>query len=296
MKNITYFFVGFLFLLILSTCKGRQNEIKKTSEISYETKSDNNIRKVFENIYYLFPSPSDFLLAIDMESLEYKPEMLNSIEKREKYVKPSDQYLNLGVYIADLSYCALFGRNNDAENYLETIKRMSDDVNLSTEINKDLFEKLKDKVNSGDSLTKIINDFFSKVIYDLEVNNRQYDLTIITTGAYIECLYLSANNVNEFKEDNPIIQRIVEQKFAFNNLYKYCQKYVSNDDLIKSLFYIKEVNDALGKFSGVEEELEVKKESNNHLTISGGSTVIVTENHFISFKEKITKIRNSIIK
>lgn len=296
MKNITYFFVGLLFLLIISACKGRQNEIKKSSEISYETKSDNNIRKVFENIYYLFPSPSDFLLAIDLESLEYNPELLNSIEKREKYVKPSDQYLNLGVYIADLSYCSLFGRNNDAENYLETIKRMSDDVKLSTEINKDLFEKLKDKVDSGDSLAKIINDFFSKVIYDLEVNNRQYDLTIITTGAYIECLYLSANNVTEFKEDNPIIQRIVEQKFAFNNLYKYCQKYVSNEDLTKSLFYIQEVNDAFGKFSGVEEKLEVKKESNNHLVISGGSTVIVTENQFISFKEKITKIRNSIIK
>jgi hypothetical protein len=296
MKNITYFFVGLLFLLILSACKGRQNEIKKSSEISYETKSDNNIRKVFENIYYLFPSPSDFLLAINLESLEYNPGLLNSIEKREKYVKPSDQYLNLGVYIADLSYCSLFGRNNDAENYLETIKRMSDDVNLSTEINKDLFEKLKDKVNSGDSLAKIINDFFSKVIYDLEVNNRQYDLTIITTGAYIECLYLSANNVTEFKEDNPIIQRIVEQKFAFNNLYKYCQKYVSNEDLTKSLFYIQEVNDAFGKFSGVEEKLEVKKESNNHLVISGGSTVIVTESQFISFKEKITKIRNSIIK
>jgi hypothetical protein len=296
MKNVIYCFVGLTFVLILSNCNGGRTDSKQSPKISYETSPNNSIRKVLENIYYLFPSPTDFLMAINIEDQAYKPELLNSIEKREKYVKPSDQYLNLGVYIADLSYCALFSRNTDAENYLETIKRMSDDVKLSMEINKSLFEKIRTKISSGDSLAKTTNEFFAKIIYDLELNNRQYDLTIITTGAYIECLYLSVNNVKEFNKDNLIIQRIVEQKFAFNNLYKYCEKYASSEDLLNSLHYIKEVNEAFGEFRDTKEKLEVIKEGNNHITISGGDNVIVTEDQFLSFREKITKIRNSIIK
>ena len=42
--------------------------------------------------------------------------------------------------------------------------------------------------------------------------------------------------------------------------------------------------------------IEVKKDANNHLKISGGDASVITEDEFNSFKEKVISIRNSITK
>jgi len=297
MKKKIYFFVGFLAILLLSSCKGRGVDNKQPNDLSNDMASDsNNIKKTLRNVYYLFPSPAEILSAINQGGLVYEPEFLNSTEKSEKYVKPNDQYLNLGIYIADLSYCALFARNNDAEAYLETIKRMSDELSLSTEINKELIEKVKEKANSMDSLVKITDEFFYKAVNEMEGNNRQNDVAIVSIGAYIECLYLAVNQVKKYSRDNLIIQKIAEQKYAFNILFLYCMKHISGEELTKSFYYIKQINDAFGKFSEHKEKVNVKKEGSSRLIISGGNTSVATEAEFISFKENIIKIRNSITK
>jgi hypothetical protein len=282
---------------LISACKGRGTDIKKPADASdIKALDSSSIKKALRNVYFMFPSPVEILTAINQGGLVYKPELLNSIENREKYVKPNDQYLNLGVYLADFSYCALFARNNDAEVYLETIKKLSDEVSLSTEIDKGLIEKVKNKVNTVDSLVKITDEFFFKVVNDLEGNYRHNDVAIISIGAYIECLYLSINNVNKYSEESLLIRKIAEQKYAFNILYQYCKKHISNEDLIKSFSYIKQINDAFGQFSEHKEMVKVKKVGNSRLLISGGSTSVVTEAEFKAFKKNITKIRNSITK
>jgi len=297
MKKINYFFAGFLFLLLLSACKGGGTNNRQTADISDKTVSDSgNIKKALGYVYYLFPSPAEVLTAINEGGLVYEPQLLNSIEKREKYVKPNDQYLNLGVYVADLSYCALFGRNNDAVIYLETIKRMSDEVNLSAEINNEFIDKVKNKENNIDSLEVITSELFFKIVNDLEANNRQNDVAVISTGAYIECLYLSVNIVKKYSKDNLIIRKIAEQKHAFNNLYQYCKKHISIEDMSNSFSYLKQIYDTYGQFSEQKEKVKVKEEQNYHLTISGGNTTVITEAEFKLFKENITKIRNSITK
>ena len=298
MKKIISVFIGLLFLSFLIQCKRDSTDSKNATDFSVEKIIDNyNIKKGFENIYYLFPSPAQILSAIKEEGFMYKPELLNSSEKKEMYIKSNEQYLNLGVYIADLSYCALFERNNDAEKYLETIKQMGNKLDLSTKIFEEIITKLNNNLNEPDSILKITNEFFFSVINDLEENNRQIDVIIITTGAYIECLYLSVNNIEKYSEDNIIIQKIAEQMYTFNNLFDYSKKYVSNDDLMKSLSYIEEINTIFKLLNKKEEKLKVKKDGDHHIVISGGEKLSFSdETKFISFKENLNRIRNSITK
>jgi hypothetical protein len=297
MKKMNYYFVGFLFLLLLSSCNGGITENKQSAVQSADSTTDiRDIKNVLKNTYYLFPSPVEVMVAVNQGGLVFEPKLMNSLEKREKYVKPNDQYLNIGVYLADLSYCAIFGRNSDAENYLETIKRLSDDVSLSSEINNDLMEKVKNNENSVDSLIKISNEFFFKIVNDLEQNNRQNDVAVISTGAYIECLYLSVNLVKKYSANNLIILKIAEQKHAFGNLFKYSQKHISYQDLTKYFAYLKQINDDFGKFSEQKENVNVKEDAKHRLLISGGNITVISEAEFKAFKESITKIRNSITK
>jgi hypothetical protein len=274
-------------------CKGGCNLNQK--KLSDDSNSDSNkIKRAISNVYYLFPSPSEILTTIKEGGLVFHPELLNSNDKREQYIKQNDQYLNLGVYLADFSYCCIFGRNNEAEYYLASIRHMSDEVMLSTEINNQFIEKLEYKDNSIDSLMAISDEFFNKIINNLENNNRQNDVAIISIGAYIECLYLSVNNVKEYSSQNPIIRKITEQKFAFNNLFKYSQKYLSREDIAKSFSYIAQINDAFGEFSKFEGNVRVKEDSKYHLIITGGKTTVFTEAQFNSFKGSIIKIRKTI--
>ncbi len=293
-NKINYIIGGFLFILLLSTCKGGCNGNKHRLLSDYSTSDSSKIVKAVSNIYYLFPSPTEILTTIKEGGLLYNPELLNSNDKREKYIKPNDQYLNLGIYLADFSYCTVFGRNNEAEYYLSSIRHMSDEAMLSTEINNEFIEKLEYKDNSLDSLMKISDEFFYKVIDNLENNNRQNDVAVISTGAYIECLYLSVNNIKKYSSQNLIIRKITEQKFAFNNLYHYSKKYISTADLVKSFSYIEQIKNSFGQFNVLEEKVRVREEGKDHIIISGGNTTVFTEAQFNLFKEKITKIRNSI--
>ncbi|RPH31861.1 MAG: hypothetical protein EHM93_11785 [Bacteroidales bacterium] len=297
MKKSNSIFIVLLSLLLLSACRGGNSDNKKTTDSSFETSADIiDLKKALVNIYFLFPSPAEILFTINDVGLIYISNLTNSAKKKEMYIKSNEKYLNLGVYMADLSYCALFKRLNEVEEYLEAIKRLSDELRLSSKVKKELIEKIKEDVNSIDSIKSITNQFFFDVINDLEANNRQSDVTLITTGAYVECLYLTVNQVDKYSKDNLIVQKIAEQKHAFNILYQYSKKHISKKELAQSYSLIKEVNDAFWMLSQEDEELEITNDTINHIIIDGGGVIISSEAEFMSFKEKITKIRNTITK
>ena len=297
MNKMKYILAATIVLFLLASCNGGKTDIKQPSIVSGISLSDSFItNESLENIYYMFPSPANVLTTIKEGGLVYESSLLNSVENREKYVKPSDQCLNLGVYLADLSYCALFSRNSDAQRYLETIKRMSNGLNLGSVINKGIIDKLKDKNYSVDSLVNLSDEFFFKLVADLEDNNRHNELAIISVGAYIECLYLSTNCIKNTKENKLIQNKIAEQKSVFNNLYMYCKKYIPSEELKKTFSYIEQINDAFGQFSQQKNDVKVTAKSKNQLTFSGGDTPAVKDSEFIKFKESITNIRMSITK
>jgi hypothetical protein len=297
MKKNNSLIIGVFCIVSFSTCKFANNSAKNSTVNSDLMEYDTSyVKNALGNVYYLFPSPSEMLSAINQGGLSFKPEFMNSNYNREKYIKANDRFLNLGIYITDLSYCALFARNNRAEDYLETIKKLSFDVNLSSDIIKELINKVKLNVNSVDSLALITNDFFFKIVSDLEEHNRQNDVGIITTGAYIECLYLAVNQVDVYSKDNIIIKNITEQKYAFSNLYNYCNKHIPKEEMEKNFAYIKQIDDAFGRFYELKNKLNVAVDGKYHRTISGGHTIIISEAEFVTFKKNINKIRNSITK
>ena len=109
-------------------------------------------------------------------------------------------------------------------------------------------------------------------------------------------MYLTVNQIDRYSKDNLIVQKISEQKHAFNILYQYSKKYISKEDMMKSFSLIQEVNDAFDRLSPEDEKIEIEIDSINHIMINGGGVIISSEAKFISFKENINRIRKSITK
>lgn len=294
-KSSSIFFVLLLFIIV--ACNGGRSDKNQKKSQSFETSADIvNLKQSLDNIYFLFPSPAEVLFTINEGGLVYNPKLINLTERKEMYVKSNEKYLNLGIYMADLCYCALFKRVAEVENYLETIIKLSDELRLSNSVKKDLIEKIKEDVNSIDSINKITNDFYFNVINDLEANERQKDVILITTGAYIECLYLTINQVNKYSKNNLIIQKIIEQKNAFNILYMYSKKHSPKEELTQLNSLLQEINDAFSQLSPDDEEIEIVKDSINHIMVNGGNAVVAEEKEFIKFKERVCEIRQTITK
>lgn len=296
--RIVNYFSGFLVaLLLLSACQQVGPGSQAANNLSDTMLSDiSNVKKAISDVYYLFPSPKEIISVINKGKIVFDPSLMNSVQNSIKYIKSNDQYLNIGVYLSDLSYCAVFNRGKQSEAYLSVLQNMLNDVNLSFDISNELIERIKDNSSSVDSLAKLSDEYFYKTIGTLEENNRHNDAAIISIGAYIECLYLSVNLVKEYSHDNMIVQKIAEQKGAFNNLFQYSKKYMTNQDLMESYQYIKQINDLYGKFRELETKVEVKNEGESHLVISGGNTTVISESEFKEFKKTLNEIRMKITK
>ena len=120
-------------------------------------------------------------------------------------------------------------------------------------------------------------------------------LVLISTGAIVEALYLAINNI-DFDQSGEVIQKILDQKFVFDNYYEFATHY-SEDIYVKTvlneLTAIKEMFDHLD-FS--EKDIKVTKEDNkDFLLIQGGKEIIVTEEAYLGFRENITNVRTLLV-
>ena len=104
------------------------------------------------------------LSIIDVSELDYLGEVLNSPANADLYFDMKSQTLNLGIYITDLAYAALFGRHQETLDYLETVQSMSEAVRLTGAVNDALLNRARENADYLDSLFVISNDAFKKLV------------------------------------------------------------------------------------------------------------------------------------
>jgi hypothetical protein len=254
------------------------------------------VNEIVENFKYIFPSPAEIFEIIDEGSIEFNPEFLNPIENVQKYNDVKHSYTNFGVYLSDIVYCVFMGQNNEALKYLETTKEMGIDLRLVNDQMEGLIRRAQENVSNVDSLIDLTNDFFFYSLEELEDKNMHKAIAMICAGAYIEVLYIACESVDNFSENNPIIKKIVQQRYAFENLKDYAGVFKENDIAKSTYFELVEIKSAFDRFGKVEEETKLINNSDGMLIIEGGQDIEVTEEDFSLLKKKVSEIRNNITK
>ena len=64
----------------------------------------------------------------------------NPVENTKKYFSSTTRAINLGVYGADLSYATLYNMQQEVINYLNAIRSLSNELNMSKIYNEDLYD------------------------------------------------------------------------------------------------------------------------------------------------------------
>jgi hypothetical protein len=263
-----------------------QNEYTDTIDL------DNELNEV----YYRFPSPNEVFGFIKDAGLKYQPGLVNPSGNNEKYVDSKSQTLNLGVYVADVAYIVLFGKSKEAITYFEAIHNLSDKAHVASAYDQPVIKRIQKNINNIDSLKSISTDAYFSIIDNLVDNEKEKTLAVLSAGAYIECLYIATQSVDKFSDKNMIVQRVADQKYAFENLMNYAEKYKDDANVAATLIELNKLKDLFASLTiDKKKKTEVKENKDGTFVFDGGAKIVINEKQFLALKAKVNEVRKNII-
>ena len=292
-KSIIYFLSVSISLGLIS-CGGNDNQSEELS-LTDSTKIDSSSLKnkeVNEEIIYQVPSPSEMLSFVKMVGGKNKKNnsILNSPDNATKYNDSKSKAINFGIYGCDLSYCSTFEMGVEALKYFKVVKKLGDEVGVSTTIDANVAKRLENNVGNPDSLAFISDDLYYNSFEDLQKGKQGSTLALMVAGGYIESLYI-VTNLNKFDSKNPATQRIADQKYTLDNIIEFMKKYESETAVAE---VIKDFNGLKADYDALKEtEVTAKASSKGIKVLEGGSLIEITQDQYNLICEKIKSIRNS---
>jgi hypothetical protein len=283
---------GFIFSLVTCTntqTKDKNNQQGNDSGYNEMTSDDE------EAVFYLLPSPGEILLRFYTADIEYQPEHLNSPDNRDKYIGSKAQSQNLGVYITDMAYSALFERSTETVSYLEAIQSMSSELGISSNIFESLLTRSKANAGQLDSLLNISNEAFTNMIEFLETGGKELTIAQVSAGAYIESLNIALNSVDKYEEGNEMIELLLEMKFPMDNLLEQAKAASETEKDKAILIYLNEISLLFNELDNKGAETSVTQTQPGVVTIKGGDEITMNETNFNTLKEKVSEIRKNIV-
>ncbi|MEX1001919.1 MAG: hypothetical protein WDZ35_07380 [Crocinitomicaceae bacterium] len=297
MKNRNFYFgiTALTFSCLLVSCGGEDtdnnNEVNNVVLDTLENLESNNS----SGVHYSVPTPNELFEIVKLQGGKKESGLVNPLENRENYVETKEKALAFGVYSADLAYMSCFGVGTEFLKYMKTIEEMGDELGISGAFDEDLMDRIENNEGDTDSLFAISNETYYDSYLYLEENEKGTELSLIMGGGYIESLYIICNLVDKYKEGDPIIEKIGDQKLVLENLLEFVSKYQDDQavqEMINDLISLKEVFEISMEFK--ESETNVEK-SNGKLVLSGGGSYKMTEQALKDITAKVTELRENII-
>ncbi len=249
MKKI---FAGFILPLLiisitsLSSCKDRA-AAKQQKEA--ETEAVKQIPEQIESHIYPLPTSAEVIRMLTDLEVGYIIGITNPVENTKKYFISTTRAINLGVFGADLSYVTLYNQQQQVINYLEAIRSLANELNMSKIYNEDLYNKIKQNFDNKDELVKVLTGSFNDTYAYLNDNDQQPLALLVVGGAWVEGMYLTTHVSEAAYQVAGISKVLLEQKNSFDLFLNITKPYLTDPsvgDFVKKLDAVKQVYAGIG--------------------------------------------------
>jgi hypothetical protein len=249
MKKI---FAGFILPLLiicvtcLSSCKDnaaskQQKKVEKEQIKEIEGKIESNV--------YPLPTSAQVIKMLTDLQVGYIIGITNPVENSKKYFSSSTRAINVGGYGADLSYATLYNQQQDVIQYLDAIRTLANELNMSKIYNEDFYTRIKQNFDNKDELVKILTSAFNDTYAYLSDNDQQPLALLVVGGAWIEGMYLTTHISEAAYQVAGISKVLLEQKKSFDQYLEITKPYLSDpsvSDFVKLLDPVKKVYEGIG--------------------------------------------------
>lgn len=238
-KNYFYFILLGLLVFSVSNCGSGNggNEIDEQALDSVMQGAD--VVKVSEaeidEIIQSLPSPAEMAALIQSLGVPFSNSYLTPPEQADDYDTNFKKALGLGILSADLGYLNVYEKTNESVNYLGTIRRISDDLNVGQFFDFHTLKRLATNSEDLDSLMFLSQKSFRQMDSHLRKNNRSNLSALVVTGVWMESMYLLTQIVQNEVTTKELAERIGEQKIILNMLNKVLQQYKVQDKNFQNL-------------------------------------------------------------
>jgi hypothetical protein len=291
------------FTLALLACNGnRSNKDKVTMNSLLQEGSEGSSLEIspesMNSIIESIPSPVEVAMVIKQSSKGFNESLLNSQDNSRLYTTDQEKAMNIGIYSGDLGYINMFGKSYLAINYLTTIKRLADDINIGQFFDLATIKRMAQNSDKVDSLIYLSTVNFNRMDGFLRSQKRSNMSILMVTGTWTEGLFIATQDykTNQSKE---IMEWVGYQKIIIDQLLLGLSAY-KNDQYFKKI--VDEMTKLKTLYNGVSLVYEYHEpestEVNGRLVIvdKSTSTVKIVPEQVLQIGNLVEQIRTNLVK
>lgn len=268
---------------------------KKDDQSSDEFKqAEESLKNQIKDVVYNIPSPSEIPYLLQTTGAEFNQSLLNDRKKVDQYLSRSEKAaLNLGVYAADIGYLSSYEKTQEAIDYLNSAKKLADNLNISS-FDPEVLKRFESNISNRDSLSNLLDGAIKKTDKYLKDDQRNKLAALLVTGSFVEGLSISTGLIKTYPKNllketdrnavlTPLIQVILNQE-------------KSVDELSNMLSTV----DQAEPISTIQTDLAALKASYRALNIqeqikNNRSDLVLSDKNLVEITKIIDKMRKEIV-
>jgi len=257
--------------------------------------SDDLINQIIESI----PSPLEITVLMKDKNIVYNKTSLNSADNASRYITSFKQALNLGIYSTDLGYSNIYGKTQDALEYLKVVKNLADNLTIGDYFDYETLKSLAESTEENNlaQLIQTTTTNFEKINNHLREQKRESISILLLTGGWIEATYLTTL-IYKKQPNKELREKIGEQKIVLERLLLVLDIYKSKpgfQDLLNDMYQLQRVYDEI-EIMETAGTTTVRQE-NGQIVIDDTTVteVIMTDAHIQQITTILTSLRSGII-
>jgi hypothetical protein len=246
-KTIVTIIIPLLVLSFIGITSCRDKKAKKPTV--KETEQVDTIKKaIIKNVYPLPTSAQVIKLLTDME-VGYQIGVTNPAENVKKYYTSKSKAIAVGIYGADLSYVTLYNIMQEVTKYMDVMKSLAYELNLSQIYRPELYDSIKANFDNKERLVEILTKAFNETYSYMTDNDQQVLALLVVGGGWVEGMYLTCIVSEASYQDARFSKVLLDQKKSFELYLDMTKPYMDDPgikELIKNMEPVKKVYQGIG--------------------------------------------------
>lgn len=283
-----------LVVLIFGSCGNRNKEALPVSnekpDLDELVISDEAMDEVIENI----ASPIEMASLLSRLEVPFSISYLANPGKMSSYATNYEMAYYLGALSSDLGYLNMYNKTGTAINYLGTINKLAEALDVGQFFDFVKMKRLATGQNTLDSLLFVSMKSYNQMDEHLKATGRSNLSSLMVSGVWLEGLYIVTQVYDKTRVEE-IREVIGQQKLILNDLLIIMEKYKSDPyfaDILGDYYRIKDLFDKVSITYEIGEPKTVEVDGMLMVIQDESSTIEIAETTLLEIIKVTEEIRN----
>ncbi len=246
----------------------------------------------FDGEIISIPPPVLIASILQKNNTQFKQELLNDLQNRNKYVNETKKALNLGVYGCDLAYLSNYNLGQINIDYFDAVASLASDLEVLDKIDKRIVSNFQSNLSHRESLLALNSDFFRAADLYLKSNERSHLSGLILIGGWIESMHLA---IDAAPQNEELRKRLADQKYSASSIRNLADKLSDPAFANVKTALVKLCNTLDGLESTYIYRQPINDQREKKTYLRSQTSVKLSEDNFNALREQISAVRNLII-